>query len=300
MLRLPVLLWLGCAMLMAQIPAATTGRLDLEVGTRDRKPVGGARVIWAGPDKQLHEDRTGADGQLHLSGLAPGVYGLKISAPGYTVAIAPATVAYVLAGNVAVVNAVMIPNGTIRGTVTGDDGKPIPGAVIALARPSGRGAQSGVEAAVTGADGQYQGDLPGGNWVAKAYLPLQRSIELGRGFEPAYSASFNLRPGATQNIDFRLRSSPTFHIRGRIAAGKPEAEGAFILIQDCSPGADTDSGARVPLARDGSLDVPALLPGTYCLTLETAQGTGVKHLSEAAIATITDRDVEGLEITPRP
>jgi hypothetical protein len=314
MLRLASFFLIACAMLSAQTPAPPTGKLDLEVMTAaaDQKPIAGASVNWIGPDNTSHTDLTGKDGHLRLSGLVPGVYTIRgVSAAGYSNAVRGSAVGpvYVPADNTAVIQSLMIPNGAIEGTVVDEDSKPISGAiVVAHSYPldsPGLERLDSVGTAVTGPEGRYlipdrapQGSTSafvshlGG--IVMAYLPVERAIELGKGFEPAYSDKVVVHPGLTETVDIQLHSRPTFHIRGLIS-GKARTEGTFVSIQNCSKGTEDKSAMRTAVAKDGSFDAAGFIPGAYCLTFEVAQGTDYKPQSYG-FATSSDHDVDQVQL----
>jgi Carboxypeptidase regulatory-like domain len=307
MLRLTSFSLLACVIAAAQTPAPATGKLDLDVMTAERKPISGANVNWVGPDKRSHTDLTGEDGHLRLFGLAPGVYRLgKIVAAGYSGAHSnPGGSFYIPADNTAVLHATMVPNAAIGGTVTDESGMPIPDAVVVVYRLAAPNVvmREAVGTAATNSAGRYLiPDLPPGaavSLVARAYVPLEHAVEIGRGFEPAYSASFTVRAGLTENIDVRLLAGPTFHIRGSVSA-MPENEGALVFIKDCGNRAEDNSAMRTTVNKNGSFDAGGLVPGTYCLVFEVAQGTEYKPRSDNFVATIDDRDVEHVQMTAKP
>lgn len=308
MCRLTVLFALGSAMLGAQTRAPATGKLDLDVMTGgDRKPIAGASVNWFGPDKRSHIDLTGEDGHLRLFGLTPGVYRLgKIVAAGYSEARSnPGGSFYVVAGNTEVLHATMIPLEAVGGSVTDENGMPVSGAVVVLHRLSAPNVvlRESLGSATTNTEGRYlirdlAPDAAVGMAV-RAYVPLEHAIDGGQRFEPAYSAMFTIHAGLTENIDVRLHSSRTFHIRGSVVA-RAEGGGAFVAVKDCGNTAEDNSVMRTAVARDGSFDAAGLVPGTYCLVFEVAQGTEYKSRSDNFVATIADRDVAQLQLTAKP
>jgi len=310
MLRSTVLFLLAGAMLPAQTPAPTFGKLDLTVSIKgsDRTPIAGARVNWVGPDNTLHTDMTGEDGHLRLSDLPPGVYRLReIAAMGYTGAPSnPMSAFYTAAGNTAVLSAAMIPSAAIAGFVVDEDGKPIPGAIVvahgAVSDPP-QTRDTGITATAD-AEGHYLINAPATAFpvtqsVVTAYLPIERASDLGKGFSPGNSPAFSLRSGVTENINVRLRSSPIFHLRGSVAP-KPESERASVSVQGCGAGADFQAGTRIVVMDDGTFDAAGLVPGTYCVAFEVAQGTGYHRRSDIQVVTIRDRDLDQVQLTPRP
>lgn len=309
MFRWTGLFLIACTALWAQ-NAPGTGKIDLTVSTdgAGRNPIPGANVTWTGPDNQSHTGVTAADGHLRLANLTPGVYRVQVRAAGYTGAFRGPGVspAYVVADNTAVLYATMIPLGAIRGTVTGEDGNPVAGAVVAVAPAGLPASPRSQRTATTDAEGHYLiADLspagPGGargGWDMKAYLPLQRAGELGKTFEPAYSENIAIQPGSTQTVGLQLRSAPSFHIRGRVA-DKPAAEGA-VSIRECDGGAQDDSASYISVASDGSFDAGGLIPGAYCLAFEVAQGSYYKLQSSIFVGVIHDRDLDQVELKAQP
>lgn len=310
MLRWTGFFLLACAAWAQAPPPASstsdTGKLDVIVSATMASvtPIAGANVTWVGPDNQSHTGVTGADGHLRVSDLAPGAYRINVRAAGYMPLAVRSPIispAYVPAGNTTTVYVTMTPTGAIGGTVVDEEGKPVPGAiVVAHAEPNReKTATADAQGRYLIADLEPRRTVPSG-WMVKAYVPAERMIELGKGFEPAYSENVAVRPEATADVDLQLRSTPIFHIRGRVA-DKPDTGGAFVQIKECgAPGEEDSPASRTAVANDGSFDIPALRPGAYCLAFQVAQGLDYKYQSEILVEVIRDRDLDQVELKARP
>src|SRR5262249_17492058 len=160
----------------------------------------------------------------------------------------------------------------IEGTVVDEQGKPVSGAVVVVHRyplpPPGLEKQDSVGIATTNSEGRYlipdrvpEGTAalgPRASWIAGAYLPVERPIQLNKGFEPAYSEQFSVRSGSTERIDLQLHTSPTFHIRGSVSPN-PGTERAFVSLQRCGISTEDNMATRTTLANDGTFDAAGLI-----------------------------------------
>ncbi len=189
-------------------------------------PVPGVRMIavrgndWMpGRDKWFAD--TGPDGTYRLESLAAGPMSLYLQRPGMPVlSVGTAGIPDTTRFDVR-----LTPSGSITGTVTGDDGKPVAGAVIVMAMQNTWTPMS----TKTGADGTYSLlNLPAG--------PLGSFRVEAQGFVPYPDPSANqqgagesLRAGAVMVRDVVLRRGRSAEVRVTSDTGAP-IEGANVAL----------------------------------------------------------------------
>jgi hypothetical protein len=229
--------------------------------------------------------------------------------------------AVVQAGNVAVV-----PFGAIQGTVTDEMGEPVVGAeVTALSYSYLNGlktlmAPARVTPGTTDARGQYRisAVLPGRYLVRVSVASFRRlgatpasATPASMVFAPVYypnadAASRAVRievypAGATPPVNFRLRPSATYHLRGSVFGIPDKTRVSTVEIPSCTPGVSEDPAFRTvaTLQADGAFDAEGVPPGTYCLTF---QGSNGKEFTSYAreVVTVINRDIEGIRLAAAP
>jgi hypothetical protein len=239
---LTALLSLAGALLCAQTPAPSGGKLDFVAGDESSggfRPLPEVALTVVGPNDRTYSGVTGQDAHFRLSDLPPGVYSIRdIQAKGYGPnALAYPGVSFIPAGTTWVVNVPMLRLATVEGIVTGDDGKPLAGATVYLqfyrAPPLKRPdlvdirdiptiAQADAErqwelkgtAATTQTDtqGRYRFEGNFAPFIQSGYMPTDRfgvaAGYPGDDFASAYTSFFvEFRSGKTSFAELRLSAA---------------------------------------------------------------------------------------------
>ncbi len=194
-------------------------------------------------------------------------------------------------------NLALIPQGVISGKVLDDDGDPMGQvSVRLLSRSWTRGKERYFPMGQTGANelGEFRiSNLSPG----KYYLVASKDNNMMMGGEEAatpgkpdirpvrtfYPSSLD-RQGATlievkagqelSGMDIRMRSSPTYHMSGKIVGSFPEGGVATMRL---SLAQEDDMigfsfGPSSNIAKDGTFNLPGVAPGSYVLTLVSMSG----------------------------
>jgi hypothetical protein len=306
------------------------GQVELTVvDFKTNQPVGGATVELdriGSPPLSVRHATSDEHGRAHFPQVEPGVYRIaSVQVSGYTydppdtrsssfTPIVVAEGAIVQAGTITV-----IPLGAIQGTVTDEMGEPVVGANVVALRFQYLNGERTVR--LSGPDTSGTTDV-GGQYTIRALVPeryyVRASVssylkiaEAARaaslGLAPVYYPNTGSLPGAvriavdpgveTQAIDFRLRSSATFHLRGTVSGNLGGERVASVIVQSRTPGLRGDEIviAAPSVHADGAFDAERIPPGTYCLTFEGHNGTEVVSFATEAV-TVFDRDVENLRL----
>jgi hypothetical protein len=226
--------------------------------------------------------------------------------------------AVVQAGNVAVV-----PFGAIQGTVTDEMGEPVAGAEVTVLR---YGYLNGLKTLLAPAQaapgttdargrGRYRisAVLPGRYYVRVSVASFRRpgATPASMVFAPVYypnaeAASRAVRievyPGAgTPPVNFRLRPTGAFHLRGSVVGISDKIRPRVIEIASCTPGVREDPAlvTAAALQADGSFDAEGVTRGTYCLTF---QGLSANEFTSFAreVVTVINRDIENIRLAASP
>lgn len=250
------------------------------------EPVADVTIRLLGPDGAvIGETTTGQDGTyLFPENLASDGYTVEIVPPPGRVADVPRRavdlsesdgVADFTLGDPA---SVTVP---VSGTVTDEDGNPVPGAVVTL--------DDGTTA-TTGDDGAYVFPEvgPGEHRVTitppDGYTPI-------RVPEPFTVPEQDARP--IQDVDFVLQSPSS--ISGSVVI---DGDGVAEVVVDVEGPVDPDP---VVTDSDGRFEVPGLVPGDYLVTIDPPAGYVVDGEPTREV-TIIDGDVTGIsfDVVPAP
>ncbi len=235
------------------------------------QPVSGATVrITAGPT--IAEIGTDAEGRYTLAPLVPGLYSLRVTADGYRAAEAGGI--RVEAGQERRVDFTVRRGeeprfGTVSGTVTDADRRPIAGATVTvIAGPT-------IRSSVTDGEGRYRlEELLPGNYALRAskdgYLPQTRETPVVAGQNR--SVSFLLR---TEGSQFG-------RIVGRVTNGSGAAvPGATVAIQE---------GRSTLTNEEGRYELNELEPGGHTLTASKAGFRSSTAAATVIAGRVTERN----------
>jgi protocatechuate 3,4-dioxygenase beta subunit len=280
----------------AQDPSAKSGSVDGTVtNSVTGEPVKKAAIILdqarAGMNATVGVPRTAisdARGRFHFDGVEPGSYRISaqhdafIPKRGWWQPSPPLTVAE--EQHVQDVTIQLVPMGVVSGHVLDEDGDPIVGARVTILQYSygPRRKRLGAVGQVESNDlGEFEAlDLAPGRYYFQVAVPQPRNIPRHTRWahaEEAYPATFypnareigqatatDVAPGAhLNNIDFRLRKMPAYHIRGTVVGivSGPGAPG-LVVVESPEVKFQTNTGQATP-QRDGSFDVQGVVSGSY-------------------------------------
>ena len=247
-------------------PVSLAGR----VAGRDGRPVA-VRIAAVpepgeagdGPTAAPPEERPvaagDAQGRFEIPGLAPGLYGVTVEAPGF----APVQVrAFVPRADPLAVTLDRLAQ--IEGEARLPDGRPAAGATVLAA-----GGQRGT-AATSDADGRFAVALPAGTY---------RLLAASRAGAGAVPGQISVAPGAIAR-DITLRLGPPAGIDGSVSGdGRPLA-GAEVAVLAHETACEV---ARATAGPDGRFSVDGLAPGPYDLEAK-ARGRSPARLAGVTLA----------------
>jgi hypothetical protein len=309
-------------------PASKPAKLELTVvDSITNQPVANASVELdriSPPPSSVRHATSDEHGHASFPQVEPGKYRIAlIQVAGYTYdppdtlssSFTPITVeegAVVQAGNVAVV-----PLGAIQGTVTDEMGEPVVGAEVTVLRFSylaglkTLAAPAQAAPGTTDARGRYRTSavLPGRYYVRVSVASFRRlgAAPASMVFAPVYypnaeAASRAVRievyPGAgTPPVNFRLRPTDTFHLRGSVVGISDKLRPRVIEIASCTPGIREDPAlvTATALRADGSFDAEGVPRGTYCLTFQGLSGNELTSYA-MEVVTVINRDIENIRL----
>ncbi|WP_152361031.1 MSCRAMM family protein [Microlunatus speluncae] len=242
--------------------------------------------------QELAEAETDADGRYSFPGYATyDDYRVEIIPPADLVAEGPtARDADLSAGDQTGLDFVLVEpvevTGSISGTVSTDDGDPVPGAKI-----TGTGPEGVEQTATTDDDGGYVLDeLPPGDYAVVVTPP--------DGYQPVGPVDADVTVDeegtAVTEVDFTLTRSeePAYDVSGTVAdlaSGDPIAELEVELT-----GPDLAEPVVVTTDQDGAFAFPNVPPGAdYKVTVDLPDGSPAGDPS--ATFEVVDRDVTGID-----
>jgi protocatechuate 3,4-dioxygenase beta subunit len=253
---------------------------------------------------------TDASGEFHLSDLPPGFMSISVSRPYFQHKVESIQ----LDTGSKSIQISLTKLGVVAGTVTDDEGKPLPGVDIVLYNASivlGRRVVSQSRNVITDDLGQYRlWNLSPGTYFLKAAgrgrgtmlysseaLP---SFSAAESFVPVFfggttdmrtARSIDLRSESEATADFRLSLQPVRKIRGTVTGMTLFRNATFQLFDK----QENVVASRAALsAAAGGFQILDVLPGSY--TLRVTQGTGDAQVYGEAEVTVGDGDVDGLKI----
>jgi hypothetical protein len=203
----------------------------------------------------------------------------------------------------------LAPFAAVAGRVFDDFGEPLVGAAVQILQPvylNHRRSLVPVSFTSTNDLGEFRAhSLVAGRYLVKAEF---RESNRTSGYAPVFypnattasSAMFvALVPGETQQgINFQLRRTQTFTIRGRVA-GAAATGVRTVWLQATANGEWIPDGREVVPVRDGAFEIFSVRPGHYVVTIEEFGPTGGAKAAARADVDVADRDIDNLELTPR-
>jgi len=307
--------------LLAQTPAPKPGRVE---GTVTNSVTGGgirkAEVIMNGQAAQ--NVLTDATGHFAIENVTPGGYSIQVNCPGY--AFPPPGVNGLKQIKVAEqqevkdVSIKLTPLSVVSGKVRDENGEAVPHVQIQAFRFSywfGHRQLSQSGFAMTNDLGQFRMyDLQPGKYffMANPQMTMGRGVPEGTitDFENLtyaatyYPSGLDIAQASVQEVkageelaglEFRLKRSPSFHIRGSIVRAADEERG--LVVQVFRAGRPTNAAAHSP-REDGSWDIPNVVPGEYTL-IATLNGRMDTDSARATII-VSDHDVDDVKLTMEP
>lgn len=256
---------------------------------------------------------TDSSGEFHFSDLPPGFMSISVSRPYFQNKVERIQVEAGSKG----VSISLTPLGVVAGTVTDDEGKPIPGVDIILYNASivlGRRILSQSRNVITDDLGQYRlWNLSPGTYFLKAAgrgrgtmlysseaLP---SFSAAESFVPVFfggttdirtARSIDPRSGSEATANFRLALQPVRKIRGTVTGMTLFQNATFQLFDKQE---NLVASRAVLSVAAGGFQLLDVLPGAY--TVRITQGAGDAQVYGEAEVTVGDTDVDGLSIPLR-
>ena len=276
---------------------------------------------------------SGEDGKFQIANLDPGPYWiLNADAQGYRYQMprSAASNQIVVAEDqhVTGVKVELQPLGVISGKVVDDGGEPMRDVQMeAMSYDYSRGVRtlrtSG--SGTTNDRGEYRiFNLSPGRYFVQAWVSPEPFAQQGRvmaepllpntirttpetgfaptffpnGSDPAQSTAAQVTPGnEVSAIDFRLRSVPVFHIRGKVNTGQGGPNRAIIAGPCEGPAGFGNAGQfYAPAQPDGQFDIPGVPAGSYCVTLQ-GNFRGDQEYARETVS-VKDRNVDGVTLNP--
>jgi hypothetical protein len=319
-----ILLATALATAQVQTPAKPGSVEGTVVNVATGGPVRKARVTLRDDQRSIvYATNAGEDGRFLFPSVEPGPYLAFAECDGFTVPRgsrtptgAPVSVAE--GQEVRNVSLKLSPLGAIGGKVTGDDGEPIPRATVSAQYYfyyQGTQWFRTLVSTTTDDRGVYRFiKVPPGRYYLRASLRTAPPVTLEHthssvpeaGYIAAYypavddltqAAAIDIAPGVTlDNIDFRLRSTPLFHIRGRVVDDRKRPLKVLPSIEVCGAAElGTYSEVSVKAAPDGTFDASGIWPGRYCVKVSDYLEEGAWRYAAETI-TVSDQTVSGMVI----
>jgi hypothetical protein len=218
----------------------------------------------------------------------------------------------------------MVPSAVIAGRILDDDGEPLPSvSVSALREIYDRGKRSLVSGAnaVTNDLGEYRlfGLAPGRYFVSARYSNWERGIgeseeqaqQSSQGYAKMFYPGTPDRARATTiavkageeipSIEILMRQVAVYHARGHVfnqVTRRPGTDCFVLLLPRTHQRGDMGETYTIVRKRDGSFDIPDILPGPYTLAGFWFD-QGKQYISRTPLD-VGNADVEGVAVTIAP
>jgi hypothetical protein len=271
-----------------------------------------------------------AQGNFRLDDLDPDRYRITVQRTGYLTASYPdslgaPTIDLTSAASVAGITIKMTPQAVISGTITDEDGDPVPNVFVSIARweyQNGKKRLSNRGGGAANVDGAYSiGSLEAGSYIISVQPPpnFLGPAMRQQGPQETFAATFypgvmdasaavavHVTAGAVlRGTDIRMRRQRAYRIRGKVTGGNQN--GVMLQLLPASGAYLTPVGLnRNASTRDGAFEIDGVLPGTYVLevrpaNLRAADGTlSLNNEMGRQIVTVGDQDVDGVVLPLGP
>ena len=294
------------------------------------QPTGGRTRPSPATGPQGYATTSDAQGNFHLDDLDASRYMLVVQRAGYLTATYPdspgaSTIDLRSGAAITGIAIKMTPQAVIAGTVTDEDGDPVPSVFVSVARwgyqngrkrllPSGSGPAN--------VEGGYMiGGLEAGSYIISAQPPGNFLGPMRQqGTEESFATTFY--PGVTdassaaavqvaagavmRGVDIRMRRQRAYRIRGKLSGGATPNGALVQLLPQSGPDLRPLGLNRNSSVRDAAFEIDGVLPGTYTLEVQAinaraADGT-VTNNNEMGrlVVTVGDQDVDGVVLPLGP
>lgn len=272
----------ACAVALADETYTLRGKV---VSSVDGTPVRGALVQLNGP---AHGSAlSGSDGSFAFSKLTAGEFVVSARKQGYFATALGEPLGAVVErvrvdAGTRELSLPLIPEGVIHGRIVDEQGEPIEGLDVQARPRFGRVSEmnrSADRTATTNEAGEYRiAGLTAGSYYLlettksvrgyEAMLTTVRRVKTGVPInfypgvlEAAQAAAIRVRPGSSQQIDWRISHQPLYQVSGRVQTRGGSANLLIGLLSSYS-----DQNFTLAMAGpDGSFVLPAVAPGAYAV-----------------------------------
>ena len=228
-------------------------------------PVVGANVIAAeGDDWSVGLDKwsaqTGEKGAYKIEGLGAGQMSIYLDRPGKPLLLVgyagiPETTRYEIR---------LRPGGSIKGTVTDEQGKPVPKADVRMAMQKSWSPM----AAVTDKDGKFELlDVPAGP-IAYFRIDCEGYMPYPDPSAPESGSGESLREGAVMTRDVVLRRGLAAEVRVTASDTNQPVEGCEVALYVVKQWGDSSQPWKATTDKEGLAKISGLVPGNYLVVLK--------------------------------
>ena len=300
------LLMLMASTMAGQMPARYTIS-GMVLNSVTNEPI--RRALVAGGSSLVF---TGADGRFQVANVPEGEAMLAAQKPGFF-DIPSSNIRVTVQGSISDVVLKLAPEARMEGKIVDEDGEPLNNVLVtALSRRIVEGRRQLLQQgqATTDDRGRYRIDgLNAGTFVLRtaasqvnAFEGLTASGPAEQVYAPRYypdapdassAQQIELRPGAREELDFKLAAAPGFHIAGSIGAGLPG------MMISCENAEGESVGVPAINPKTGRFVIHGVPAGTWKLAFQYGNGEqGAYYGSETV--TVTSKDIDGVTIPVQP